>query len=225
MAVYFTNDFVRFLQELEKNNDRDWFQGQKVRYEREVKKPFERFVEEMISRVQALDRRIVLTPKDAIFRIYRDTRFSQDKSPYKTHVSAVISSGGKSNPHMDGLYIELGGKVARLYSGVYETDKAGLQAIREKMAAEPERFAGLLVQPDFVRYFGEIRGDKNKILPAEFREAAARQPLLYNKAFYYFTEWPAVRVTQEGFVEEAIQRWEAARPMNAFLLEATGGKR
>lgn len=220
MAAHFSDDFAAFLRELEANNDRDWFQQHKARYEASVKKPFEQFVADLIARMHDRDHRILLTPRDAIFRIHRDTRFSADKSPYKTHVGAIVSPGGRKDMQGIGMYIELGGRHARVYSGVYMPDKESLQRIREKIAAEPARFRTLLADPVFVRHFGEVRGDRNKILPAEFREAAADQPLLYHKAFYYFTEWPAGAVAREGFLGEVMDRYAAAAGMNAFLQEA-----
>ena len=95
--AYFTQDFIDFFQELSANNHREWFHANKKRYEQQVKVPFQSFVQLMIDRVQEVDRNVVLTPKDAIFRINRDIRFSADKTPYKTNVSAIISSGGKKD--------------------------------------------------------------------------------------------------------------------------------
>jgi uncharacterized protein (TIGR02453 family) len=223
MQVFFTSDFPAFLRELEIQNDRDWFQQHKARYESVAKKPFEAFVAALIDRMQDLDRRILLTPRDAIFRLHRDTRFSADKSPYKTHVSAIISPGGRKDMQGIGMYIELGGHHARVYSGAYMPEKESLYRIREKIAAEPERFAALLADPEFRRHFGEIRGERNKVLPAEFREAATLQPLLYHKAFYYFTEWPAEAVTEDTFIDEVMKRYRAAAGLNAFLAEALAG--
>ena len=95
--AYFTKDFTKFLKDLEKNNNREWFNENKKRYEESVKEPFYNFIDEMIMRINAIDNNVAIQPKDAIFRIYKDVRFSKDKLPYKTQVSAVISPGGRKD--------------------------------------------------------------------------------------------------------------------------------
>lgn len=219
MATYFKTEFVEFFQNLENNNDRDWFNANKAKYESEVKAPFEAFIADLIDRMVELDKRITLTAKDAILRIYKDTRFSADKTPYKIHASAVISPTGRKDPNGQGIYLEFGGKHARVYGGAYMPEKELLQAIRHKIMTHSGEFQSLLENKDFVRYYGTLHGDKNKVLPKEFKEAAAQQPWLYNKAFYFFTEWPAKKITGAGFMDEVIERYLAARPMIQFLTE------
>jgi hypothetical protein len=74
--------------------------------------------------------------------------------------------------------------------------------------------------PDFIKYFGEIRGEKNKVIPGELKEAAKDQPLIYNKAFYYFTEWKPEAITQNGFLDEIIERYRIIKPITHFLIDA-----
>ncbi|MCB0818301.1 MAG: DUF2461 family protein, partial [Flavobacteriales bacterium] len=81
--AWFTADYQRFFKDLAAHNDRDWFHANKKRYETSVKKPFEAFVQELIDRMGKLDKQYRITPKEAIFRIHRDVRFSNDKTPYK----------------------------------------------------------------------------------------------------------------------------------------------
>ena len=88
---YFTKDFAAFFKDLEKNNNREWFHENKKRYEDSVKNPFHNFVEELIGGLSDIFPTLTIQPKDAIFRIHRDVRFSKDKTPYKIHASALIS--------------------------------------------------------------------------------------------------------------------------------------
>ncbi|MDX1315878.1 MAG: DUF2461 domain-containing protein, partial [Eudoraea sp.] len=92
-----TKDTMGFLKALKKNNNREWFNENKSRYTKSVKEPFEQFIAEMIDAVSPFFDTLAITPKDAIFRIYRDVRFSKDKSPYKTHVSAIVSPAGRKD--------------------------------------------------------------------------------------------------------------------------------
>ncbi len=217
---YFTPAFIDFFHQLEINNDRDWFNANKPLYEKEVKKPFEVFVGDLIDRMQSIDRNILITPKDAIFRIYRDTRFSKDKTPYKTQVSAIISPGGRKDMDYPGMYIELGGKHVRVYSGSYQPDKNQLQQIREKIITEGSRFQNLITDKDFIKHYGEVRGEKYKVLPKEIKAEAENQPVLFNKQFYYFSEWKPDVVMKKDFLDQVMDRYQVARPLTEFMIEA-----
>ena len=220
--AYFTSDFIEFFKELSANNHRDWFQANKKRYENSVKKPFNAFVQVMIDRMQADDHRVVITPRDAIFRINRDIRFSADKTPYKTHMSAVISAGGKKSKSKPGVYVQFGAEDARIYSGAYELDKHQLYAVREKIAANPDSFAQLLADKAFAEKFGAIHGDEHKRLPKEFQEAAKQQPLIYKKSFYYFAALPPEFILEENLPELVMEYYFAGKPLGAFFADAMG---
>ena len=88
--AYFTQDYLTFLTELANNNNRDWFNDNKKRFKENVEAPFKAFLQDLIDTASAVDTRISITPKEAMFRIYKDTRFSKDKTPYKTHMSAIV---------------------------------------------------------------------------------------------------------------------------------------
>lgn len=218
--TYFTKDYHKFLKDLNKNNNREWFHANKKRYETSVKNPFYDFVEVMIEQLSAIDKRIVITPKDAIFRINRDIRFSKDKTPYKTQMSAILSPGGRKNRSTPGLYIQFGVEDVRLYSGMYMVDKKVLQRIREKIVSHPKEFKKLITTKKFVNHFGEIHGEKNKRIPKEFQESAAQQPLLFNKSFYYFATFKPTIVEEPKLPKLLIDHFKAAQPLNAFLAEA-----
>ena len=103
---FFEQDFIDFFKELQQNNHRDWFHSQKKRYENSVKQPFLIFVQEIINQMQDMDQAITMEAKEAMFRINRDIRFSKDKSPYKTHMAAIISAGGKKDMTTPGMYLQ-----------------------------------------------------------------------------------------------------------------------
>lgn len=215
----FTPDFLKFYRELAANNDRDWFQANRKRYEESVKQPFEVFVGELLLRMQEVDPAIDMQPKDAIFRINRDVRFSRDKSPYKLCSSAIISRGGKKDHVSPGLYIELGPEKMAVYGGVYMPEKEQLAAIRKHIADNLGKFSQLLDDEGFKSTYGTLRGNRNKVLPKEFRDAAEQQPLLYNKAFYFFTHLPAEEVLRPGLVDRVMGLRDVGTPMSEFLYE------
>ena len=220
--AYFTNDFLKFFRELEKNNNRDWFNKNKKRFTASVKEPFENFIGDLIDAVHAIDTKVMITPKEAIFRIYRDTRFSKDKTPYKDHVSAVVSPGGRKDMQTPGLYIQMNHKDLRIYGGLYGCDTAQLKNIREAIAGDLSGFKRVINGKRFKDIYGEIQGEKNKRLPKELMEAAEKQPLLFNKQFYYFTKLPAKTALQDDLVKVVIKNYKAGDPVRKFLTEALG---
>lgn len=216
--AWFTNDFDRFFKELAANNNKDWFDANRKRYETSVKAPMHAFVAEMIGRVARLDPQVRIEPKDAIFRINRDIRFSKDKTPYKLSTSALISPGGRKDMDTPGLYFELGPEAVRIYGGRYMPDRQQLQKIREHIMAHPGVFRKLYSAKDFVSRFGSIQGERNKVLPADLKAAAEKEPLLYNKQFYFAAELPLGTITDPELPEVMMAYYRAMRPMNAFLM-------
>ena len=217
---FFTQDFIDFFLELENNNNRDWFQENKKRYEQSVKVPFENFIQDMIYRIKEDDENLIVTPKEAIFRIYRDIRFSKDKTPYKNHVSAVIGNGGRKNTTDPGIYLELSGNYLRFYSGIYEVSKEQLESVRNYISKNLDEFDKLLKEKNFKKTFGSIHGAKNKRLPKEFNEVLEKQPLIANKQFYYFNELDSQKLLSKTLGNSLMKYYYAAKPMNTFLKKA-----
>lgn len=218
--AWFDPDISQFFAELELDNSREWFAKNKARYEKSVKKPMEAFAGELIERMHAIDPAIQMQPKDAVFRIYRDVRFSKDKSPYKTNAGLSVSAGGKREHSRPGIYFHVDARSMGMASGLYSLEPNQIQALRSYLAANPDEFEACLADPEFVRVFGTIRGEKNKILPAEFKEAGERQPLIYNKQFYYWAEYPGEDITREDLADFVMSHFHAAQPMNEFLWPA-----
>jgi len=216
--TYFTQEFLDFFQELAHNNHRDWFHSHKSRYERHVKKPFHTFVADLIDRIHEDDPRITLEPKHAIFRINRDIRFSKDKTPYKTNVSAVISPQGRKDFTYPGFYIDFSHQKLYIGGGAYSVQKDQLERIRFAIATQSEAFQALLDQVEFKEKYGELKGEKNKRLPKELKEVAEKQPLIFNKQFYYMAELDSHHVLDHNLMDLVMEYYYAAKPMKDFLI-------
>ena len=154
--VYFSKETLKFLKQLEKNNNRDWFNKNKQRYLDSVKDPFETFIGDLIEAMTPHFDSLPITPKDAIFRIYRDVRFSKDKSPYKTKISAIVSPGGTKNKTIPGIYLEISASEMRIYSGLYMLDSKQLYNVRSHISHNLEEFESLISDDKFVNSFAEI---------------------------------------------------------------------
>lgn len=216
----FTEAYILFFKELAQNNHSDWFNTNKKRYEKEVKKPFEAFVQQIIAEIHELTPEIMIEPKDAIFRINKDVRFSADKSPYKTEMSAVISKMGKKANPCPGLYINLGPEKIVVASGLKNLEKQELYEVRQHIAYNGEALAEITENQSFKKAFGAIQGDKIKRLPEDLKEAAATQALLYNTSFLAMTEMPAEAMTQADFADKVMALYQASLPFAMFFKEA-----
>jgi uncharacterized protein (TIGR02453 family) len=217
--TYFTKDFIAFFEELSENNHKDWFDDNRKRYQETVKKPFESFVNEMILRLQENEPDMQLTAKEAIFRINRDIRFSKDKAPYKTHAGAGISKGGRKSPY-PGYYLELGPKRIMVGGGIYFLDKEGLQKVRSEIAHATDEFTALVEDKDFKKRFGEVKGERNKVLPAEYKEVVQQQPLIANKHYYYMATLEPKHITNAKLPNMLMEYYQVGRPLNSFFKKA-----
>ena len=219
-----TEAFYEFFIELSANNQKSWFDENRARYEREVKALFLTFVESVLVKMAAVDDRFSgMEAKHCIFRINKDIRFSKDKTPYKLHCAAAIQIGGRKEMGAGGLYIQLGPEECGLYSGVYMPEKDELMRIRGLIAGDLEGFNRVITDKAFVKYFGTVRGEKNKRIDADWVVAAAEQPLLYNKQFYIQHVMDAEDTLRSNFDDYLVEVWKASKGFNAFLQKGSIG--
>jgi uncharacterized protein (TIGR02453 family) len=216
--AFFTRDYLDFFIELAPNNTKDWFDANRKRYENSVKKPFTSFVEHMIHHIEKHEPRLKdLDAAACIFRINRDIRFAKDKSPYKLFCSAVVAPNGKKSEAVNGIYFELGPEAVRVYGGIYEIDKDNLLAVREGIAQHTEEFQKLINDKKFVDVFGEIRGEKNKLLPADLKIAGEKEPLIFNKQWYYMAEFSADEILSDKLDQLLERCFLAGKPLEDFF--------
>ena len=212
--------FVSFMKELEKENNRDWFTANKKRFENDVKKPFEELTDEVISHMQKIDPEITVTAKECVFRIYRDTRFSKDKTPYKTHMAAVVGRGGRKDHTYPGVYFQIDGSGVSIAGGCWQPPTDRLYRIREKIASDPKAFRKIIDAPKFKETFDKFEGDRNKIIPKEFREAAETVPEMYNKSFHYWVAHKGQKtILRNDLASFIVNHYKIADKYNKFLIE------
>lgn len=215
---HFSKEFLDFFIELAPNNNKDWFDANRSRYENYVRDPFKLFVQHIIDSIAKSHHEFKdLQAKDCIFRINRDIRFSNDKTPYKMNVSAVVASSGKKSKAINGVYFELSPEYVRIYGGIYEADKEDLYAVREGIVADLEGFKKAYTDKAFVKTFGTILGEKNKIIPKEFKEAAEKEPLLFNKQWYFYAQFEPELVLSDDLDKRILSCFEAGRSVENFF--------
>ncbi|MEQ8360595.1 MAG: DUF2461 domain-containing protein [Cytophagales bacterium] len=221
--AFFSEDFHAFFSELNKNNNKEWFDKNRKRYENEVKNPFKKFVEHLISKVHNIDPNVNIEAKDAIMRINRDIRFSKDKTPYKTQAAAVISAGGRKNMSIPGQFFSLGINGMEIYGGLYQTDKTQLYNIRQHISYNLKKFEDLINDQKFKKQFGAIEGEKNKIIPTEFKADAKNQTLIYNKSFYFHCKFEPEIIVKDNLDEIWLDCYKTGKPICDFLHEGSQG--
>lgn len=211
---YFNQAFIDFFKELAANNHKEWFDENRKTYEQEVKLAFQYFIDALIKKISEKDKRFEdLSYKDCVFRINRDVRFSKDKTPYKLMSSAIIAPGGKKSRAIDGIYLELSPAHVRVYGGIYELDKDGIYDIREGIHSHLMEFQKITTNPKFKQVFCDIKGEKNKIIPKEFQASAAIEPLLFNKQWYFYTEFSPSLILSENLMDEVLAAYEIGKPL------------
>jgi uncharacterized protein (TIGR02453 family) len=163
----FTSEAIQFMADLAMNNDRAWFQPRKAAFERLVKDPMEALVVAVGERFAARGIPLQADPKRALFRIYRDTRFSRDKSPYKTHLAATFpwidgsagaADAAEGGAHGNGGYFNFQPGEMYVGGGMWMPERPRLEAFRRAVVDDPDRVKGALEAPGFMAWFGGVSG-------------------------------------------------------------------
>ena len=221
MTTISKNTF-HFLKDLKENNNRDWFLENKPRFE-EAKKEFEVFIDALIVEVSKFDGSIGHhTAKECIFRIYRDVRFSKDKSPYKTHFGAHITSAAKKSEihSRAGYYIHIGPGESMLAGGAYLPQGDWLKAIRQEISYNADDLKKILNEEKFKTYFTEMEGEKLKRAPKGYEPDHPEIELLKYKSFLATNKVSDKEVISNDFLKHGANVFKALHPFDQFLNQA-----
>ncbi|MDB5049656.1 MAG: hypothetical protein JWO30_2727 [Fibrobacteres bacterium] len=206
-----------FLAALKKHNDRDWFLENKPAY-LEAKEDFETLVGELIQRIAAFDKSVQgLDPRKCSFRIFRDARFSKDKSPYKTNFGAHISAKENKFQERAGYYLHVEPGNCFLGGGAYTPSSPWLKAIRNAIAEDGKFFRRLITAPAFKKQFGAMTGDTVKTVPQGFSKEHTHIDLLRHKDFLAMRQLKDAEVLAPGFAKEAAAAFKVLMPFERFL--------
>ena len=215
-----TKDILQFLGELKLNNTREWFAENKQKYEK-ANKSLLTLVEQLIPAVQRIDSTIgALSAKDCVFRIYRDTRFSPNKTPYKTNMGAYFARGGRKSIYA-GYYMHLEPGGSMLAGGIWMPEPEALKKIRQEIYYNSAEFKSLLAAKSFIENFGALSDEgKLKNPPRDFPADFPDIDLLKNKNFTMFHSLNDEAVYSEDFPLIFTKVFEAMKPVNDFLNKA-----
>lgn len=205
-----------FLTLLSKNNNRFWFHENRSMYN-SARAEFEIFVNIMINEIQKFDPGIQsLRAKDCIFRIFRDVRFSKDKSPYKTNFGVFFVSGGKKSGKA-GYYVHVEPGNSFLGGGIYMPESNILRLVRNEIFNNIEEFKSIINEKSFQFHFKEIRGEKLISAPRGFPKEFPDIELLKFKSYTIIKPLPDETLQEEKFIDIASNIFLAMVPFNRFL--------
>ena len=212
-----------FLKKLKINNNREWFDSNKSEY-LASKEIFEEFVSELIKGINKFDKKVSLDlkPKDCTFRIYKDVRFSKDKTPYKNNMSASINPGGKKS-NIPGYYFHLEPEACFLAGGVYMPMPDDLKAIRQEIDYNPLPLINVLKSASFKKEFNGLdEEDKLKNPPKGFNKDHAHSEILKNKHFIVSRKFENKVILKKEGLSKTLDSFKAMYPFLDYLRKAIG---
>lgn len=209
----------QFLNGLKENNTKEWFNDNRKDYET-AKEQMLFFTEIMIQEIRKFDHDIpMMSPKECLFRIFRDVRFSNDKSPYKTNMGSFIAKGGRKS-ELGGYYVHFEPGASFIGGGVWCPEADVLRAIRQEIYEHPEGFREVLEEDDFQNYFPEIMGEKLKTAPKGFDKEFADIDLLRYKSYAFGCSMTDEQMLSPELVDKTVDIFRQLSFMNRFLNEA-----
>jgi len=220
-ALHFQPSFFTFLRELKENNERDWFQANKKRYETEVKGPLQAFIANLAAPLGGVSSELVCDPKKSMFRIYRDVRFSKDKSPYKTHAAAQFRHVAGKDVHAPGAYLHLEPGSVFAGAGIWHPDSKSLRSIRDRIVDKPKEWKAVVNDSDLSSNW-TLAGESLKRAPKGFDPDHELIVDLRRKDFILTTEFSEDEACTPGFGLRFVEQIQKATPLMRFLTKAVG---
>ena len=208
---------LQFLKSLKRNNRREWFQPRKHLYEEHVKEP-------MLTLVAAVNRELarfapnyITDPKKALFRIYRDTRFSNDKTPYKTHVAAYFSRRGSDGISSGGYYVSVSADSVEIAGGLYHPGPETLLDVRNHIANHYQELQQLLSNKNTRKLTGDLSGDRLQRMPKGFLPDHPAADYIKMKDWFYDVTLPPAIAATPKLLTETVARFRAMSALIDFL--------
>lgn len=220
----FSPDALAFLRALKRNNRRDWFQPRKEKYEAVIKAPMLELVNALNQEFSRFAPDYITPPEKAVYRIYRDTRFSPDKTPYKTHIAAIFPRRTAIKREGAVFYLHFTEKELLAFGGVYGPDREELLAYRNLLQEHYLEFETILAEKRLRRTVGAMQGEQMTRLPKGFPCDHPAEGLLRRRQWYLEAILDIKLLTTPRLVPELARRFEAMAPLVAFLNRAFAEK-
>ena len=218
-APRFTDATLGFLRDLARNNDRDWFRARKAEYEQHVRQPMVEFIERLALDLPRFAPDLVASPKVSLYRVYRDTRFSRDKRPLKSHIAAIFPHRTLTKHGGASLYFHVEPGRVFIGGGIYAPQPRDLYRLRQHVAGNLPRLLAIVDAPEFRRSFGAMRGESLRRVPAGFDRDHPAADYLKLKRYLAGCERPERFATGPRAYSSLLRLFEQIAPLIAFLNE------
>ncbi|MEM8923227.1 MAG: DUF2461 domain-containing protein [Actinomycetota bacterium] len=220
--AFFTDESVRFWKGLAANNSKAWFDEHRKDYERHLKKPYNELAAALVEQVTEVEPEYETDAKGAVYRINRDTRFANDKTPYKTRLGITVGRHQKHDPDWPAYTCSVGVDGITVAGGLYMPGNERRDRVRRYVGEHAAELAKLERKSTrFGKSFGALQGDAHKRAPAELKELAEIEPRVLNKQWVFWAEFDeSDRFTDPKLDQFILDKWEAARPVQEFLKAA-----
>jgi uncharacterized protein (TIGR02453 family) len=215
----FTPATLKFLRALKRNNRREWFNAHRDDYEAHVREPMTVIIERLGVDFRTFAPELVASPRVSLYRIYRDTRFSENKAPYKTHVAAVFPTRGLAKHEGAGLYFHISPEEVWMGGGMYAPQMPQLLAVRGHIATNVKRLRTIVESPAFRRRVGYLEGERLQRVPRGFPKDHEAAEFLKFRQFLAGREFPTALATSPGFYRTLITVFRRVAPLARFLNE------
>ena len=220
----FDRKFFAFFKELKANNNREWFNKNKPRYEDEVVTPIMAFIEAIQAPLKKVSPHFVANPKKqggSMFRIYRDVRFSKDKRPYKEHAACQFRHALGKDAHAPGFYVHLEAGNVLAGGGIWMPPSDKLKAIRDKIAKDGKQWQRIVGNKKIQDMFKSLHGDALTRPPRGFSAEDPNIEDIKRKSFFLMRSFSNREAGNADFVQETIATFRTAAPLMKFLCAAT----
>jgi uncharacterized protein (TIGR02453 family) len=219
MATHFSEAALKFLQRLKRHNDREWFEARREIYERELKAPLLAVVDEVNHALAEFAPEHVRSPAKTMMRIYRDTRFSPNKQPYKTNVAAWWARRGLEKTSGGGFYFQFSPEGVIIAAGAYMPERDQLLAIRQHLLAEHEKYRAILAGRRLRKLLGPLDPMRMARGPKGFPTDHPATDLILQRQWGVSATLPASVALGPSLVKEIVSRFRLGSPLVAFLNE------
>ena len=205
-----------FLKGLKRNNNREWFLKHKPVYEESVRAPMIQLIEALAKEIEEFAPEILVS-KASLFRIHRDTRFSKDKRPYKTHVAASFSVRGFQRHEGAGFYFHIAPTELWIGGGIYHPPSDELRVVRDHIAGNHERLTKIVEAREFKRLFGALAGEQSTRVPRGYPRDHPAEHYLRHKDLLAARELEPSKATRPDFLKTLADTFRAMHPLIRFL--------
>jgi uncharacterized protein (TIGR02453 family) len=213
----FPEEMVKFFRSLKRNNRREWFQPRKHLFEQHVKTPMLELAGAINAELAKFAPEYVTEPKNAVFRIYRDTRFSADKTPYKTHIAASFSRRGSGRLRAGGFYFSVSPEVIEIAAGIYHPEREVMLLVRNHIAETHQELSRILADKKARKLAGALQGDALTRSPKGFDPEHPAAGLIKMKDWIFDVTLDPSLATTPKLHSEIVARFRAMAPLIQYL--------